>query len=346
MKTIVATFLFLLHFLSYQLQAQAIIAEANDFSTGSTVLANHVDPMFGAQYQSAGQSFLSAATTNIGSIEFYIQRVTNPGTVNMEIYSCSSPNTLGTLLQIVTGIAVNSAGWISTDISALNISVTAGNYYAFILLPQSGLNSDIGMTTTDYPGGEAIVNGSFYWWDSPFKAISAVTLPIHLLSFTTQKQDKVILLEWKTAAEQNSKDFIVQYSIDGIQWKNVVAIPAAGESNTIRQYRYTHTTPIPGNNYYRIHLNDLDGTGYYSAVRTVSIQIHPPVWSLTNNVVGNGILHVKADQPVILSLVAMDGKLIWQKQVNPGFQYINVGSIRNGIYFLKGNGEIEKFILQ
>jgi hypothetical protein len=80
------------------------------------------------------------------------------------------------LLGTIPGVAINASGWITADISGLDIDVTAGNYYGFILKPQFGLNANIGSKNGNaYPAGDSwVLNGNGYnsfngGDDCPFK---------------------------------------------------------------------------------------------------------------------------------------------------------------------------------
>ncbi|HEX3168737.1 MAG TPA: hypothetical protein VHQ93_20860, partial [Chitinophagaceae bacterium] len=78
-------------------------------------------------------------------------------------------------------------------------------------------------------------------------------LPLTWLSFTAKAQNNSqSLLQWATAQEQNTKDFYIQHSANGINWVTIGSLPAAGNSNSTSYYNYLHTNPEKGLNYYRI----------------------------------------------------------------------------------------------
>jgi hypothetical protein len=96
-------------------------------------------------------------------------------------------------------------------------------------------------------------------------------LPLTWLSFTaTAQNNSQSLLQWATAQEQNTKDFYIEHSTDGINWVTIGSLPAAGNSNSNRHYNYVHTNPVNGLNYYRIKQTDIDNRYSYSPVRTLS----------------------------------------------------------------------------
>ena len=54
-------------------------------------------------------------------------------------------------------------------------------------------------------------------------------------------------------------DFVVEHSIDGETWKDVVTKPSAGNSTQTVSYSYMHNVESFGINYYRLQQRDIDG---------------------------------------------------------------------------------------
>ncbi|MES1222237.1 MAG: T9SS type A sorting domain-containing protein [Bacteroidota bacterium] len=332
-------------------QSQSIVAQQTGYvSSWYVSLENYMEMMMGfpmPQYQEVGQTFKSSLTTTLTSIEFYISMFNYSGNVNIEIYSCSSQNSWGTLLSTKTNVPVNSIGWVTVDVSGLNVSVTAGNYYGFKLIPQYSLFAGIGAATDLYADGQAWAGGGFMGGnDYPFIVKGFSTLPVDLVSFTAQRQNNNVLLQWSTASEQNSKDFIIQHSTNGNTWANTGSLPAAGNSNDIRNYSYLHTDPVAGNNYYRILQTDLDGKFSYSKIRTVKFSDDHLAYSIVANPVINGQMQLQVNTPTTLSLFSSDGKLFWKKQFAPGMQTINSANYPRGVYLLKSNESTQRILLQ
>ena len=118
-------------------------------------------------------------------------------------------------------------------------------------------------------------------------------LPVTLIDFNAMKQKTEVMLQWRTSQELNSDHFEVQHSIDGITFRALGNVRAAGSSNTPRDYSFLHATPVKGFNYYRLKQYDLDGRGVVYYIRAVrfdgnevqEIYIYPnPVTQGTINV--------------------------------------------------------------
>lgn len=89
-------------------------------------------------------------------------------------------------------------------------------------------------------------------------------LPVELLSFSAEKKGNTVDVKWVTASEQNSDHFVVQRSKDGTSFEDVSQTPAAGNSNTVKNYSSTDYEPLQGVSFYRLKEVDKDGKTFYS----------------------------------------------------------------------------------
>ncbi len=78
------------------------------------------------------------------------------------------------------------------------------------------------------------------------------------------------LLEWSTLQEQNSKSFVVEKSIDGIDYTEVGSIDAAGNSSKENVYSYLDLGATDKKAFYRLRQVDADATISYSHTIVVS----------------------------------------------------------------------------
>lgn len=98
--------------------------------------------------------------------------------------------------------------------------------------------------------------------------LSSVTnpLPVHFTLFTVYCQNNNVLITWRTAQEQNSSNFQVQKSVDGINFSTIGIQPASGNSNTEKTYSFTDHTVSQHPVYYRICETDINGRMQYTPV--------------------------------------------------------------------------------
>ena len=97
------------------------------------------------------------------------------------------------------------------------------------------------------------------------------TLPIELLSFTTNKKGTGVSLEWTTASETNNQSFLLERSTDGVNWSSIFTCDGAGTSTEVHRYLFIDNNPTNGTNYYRLKQTDIDGLFTYSSIKSVSL---------------------------------------------------------------------------
>jgi Concanavalin A-like lectin/glucanases superfamily len=97
--------------------------------------------------------------------------------------------------------------------------------------------------------------------------LTGVPLPILLTDFTASRQDNSALLQWQTAQEENTREFLVQRSTDGNNFSTIGTVEAAGNSSLPLNYSFVDGSPAPNDNYYRLEEVDLDGYTTYTPVR-------------------------------------------------------------------------------
>ncbi|MGB4080508.1 MAG: T9SS type A sorting domain-containing protein [Bacteroidia bacterium] len=177
-------------------------------------------------------------------------------------------------------------------------------------------------------------------------ASSSAALPVTWLDFTAASQDKVVLLNWSTAQELNSLDFVVQHSTDGKVFTNLTSQPAAGNSSSIQNYYYVHTSPVLGYNYYRIHQRDFDGESSNSEIRVVKFSnatIYNDIRVIENPLQTNELkLYTNLDQEI--TIYTMVGQLSLQQHIQAGINTINVSSLPKGTYLLQTATSSQKII--
>ena len=132
-------------------------------------------------------------------------------------------------------------------------------------------------------------------------------------------------LAWATASEQNSKEFIVERSLDGRQFAEIGFVSASGNSNQTNNYTYVdnNATSLKENFlYYRLKQVDLDGEYRYSIVLSIPIQqinqdlivnAYPNPFSQTITLQLVNVTGSKLTDKVELYL--MDGTLLYQRRL-------------------------------
>jgi hypothetical protein len=197
-------------------------------------------------------------------------------------------------------------------------------------------NTATSLTYTGY-------TGSF----SPFAIIDPLyILPVVFNGFNIQKVGKTSLIKWNTSQEQNSKDFVIQHSLNGNDWTNIATLPAAGFSTSTRSYNYVHSTPAPGKNLYRIMQRDLDGKLTYTTILTISFGQEGNLFTVLSNPVQHRQLKVNVPNKGLLKLYNSQGQLLNSIPVTTGVQVIDMATIPAGLYYVEVGNQTRTIILK
>ena len=104
-------------------------------------------------------------------------------------------------------------------------------------------------------------------------AQKASPLPLSLTTFTAQLMNNRTILSWSTDMELNSSHFVIQRSVDGMEYDDAGIVFTQGQGTLHRDYNFSDN--INGINakiiYYRLKLVDLNGKYNFSEVLLVRL---------------------------------------------------------------------------
>jgi hypothetical protein len=165
-------------------------------------------------------------------------------------------------------------------------------------------------------------------------------LPLTWSYVKGELHDGESLLTWGTAQESNTRDFVIEHSIDGIQYTTVGSLPAAGNSATPLTYRFIHGRPSKGVNYYRIRQRDLDGRSTLSKVIVLLNNSNQRETIIAPNPVA-GIVHLIEPAAVTVKkaeVYDMKGRLVLTENFGNQLKQVislNLQGINAGQYIIK-----------
>ncbi len=165
--------------------------------------------------------------------------------------------------------------------------------------------------------------------------LSTITpLPVNFTSFTATAQDYQALLQWQTAQEQNSRDYTIERSPDGIHYSGIGSVPAAGNSSLPSNYSFVDPSPLNGTNYYRLKETDLDGKFMYSIIRSLNFSLSDAqklVWFQTGEKAVEVDLRPGSNE--LYSVTDISGRLLQQGQLSSGKLYLS--QLPAGLYVIQ-----------
>lgn len=191
-----------------------------------------------------------------------------------------------------------------------------------------------------------------FGWNATIACSPTIGLPVEWLSFTGERTEPGIVLEWETASENDSWYFEVQ-RYDGNDFDSIGYVQAAGNSTQVLHYEFLDRFPRDEWNYYRLRQVDFNGGYSYSSI--VAIGPHQ----------GEGDVRVLyqqdgfADQLQFAHLtgrtLSVDfyentGALVMRVSISPQSAYettaIEGPDLATGIYYVRisDNKEFEKVI--
>ncbi|MFN8289283.1 MAG: PQQ-dependent sugar dehydrogenase [Chitinophagaceae bacterium] len=164
----------------------------------------------------------------------------------------------------------------------------AGNVSAIsdlkILKNSDPISSAVGQTTTvitptasgQFDSQGYYIQGTISSFSSFYFAANNIVLPVDLISFTGSLQSNgSALLKWKTANEVNTADFVVERSLNAVNFTAIGSTAAIGSGNNVTNYTFNdpeasrQNTPVI---YYRLRINDNDGAFKYSNIIALALK--------------------------------------------------------------------------
>ena len=168
-------------------------------------------------------------------------------------------------------------------------------------------------------------------------------IPIELVSFSGEQENKSVELIWETASERNNEFFTLEYSKDGIVFDDLANLKAFGTSSMSRDYKYVHKKPFTGINYYRLSQTDFDGLRKVHNVIAINYLIDEFSLYILPNPIENDILNLSCQSNqstnVDYEIIDVNGKVIvrnnFTAQKGTDNYRLKLQGIKSGIYYLR-----------
>lgn len=174
---------------------------------------------------------------------------------------------------------------------------------------------------------------------------SGNSLPVELLEFKSVVKNNKIELTFKTSSEKNSSHFHIEKLIDD-KWLNICKIYSYGNSSSTNQYNYIDINPIKGDNYYRLKQIDINGNFEYLSKIVQNYKITYSKISITPNPSKNIIEITNLNTDVVFYNRIGENVTDKVEKINNLNNIYNISNLENGIYFIKTENEVLKFLKQ
>lgn len=252
------------------------------------------------------------------------------------------------------------------DFDSFNAYVTA-NQSGIPLLPANGVdNGNVrimqlhGKYTTspdpaNYKDSSVVIIPSVSWdttnnwWTVTFSvtgfsgffvSTSNFILPLTLVEFTGKLQNNTAYLQWQTANEVNTKQFLVQHSDNGIVFNTIGSVKALSTGGN-HSYYFNDAKISAGQNFYRLQMTDNDGRSSYSNIISIKTNNENPSLTVYPNPATNNaalLFNATAKSKYAIRITDVSGKVIKNingvSEIGENKVFLNVSNFNSGTYFV------------
>jgi hypothetical protein len=225
-----------------------------------------------------------------------------------------------------------------------------------ILNPNSQNTNVTGLTAGNYIFELIVTNTCGIFKDTVNLYFSSGgSLPVKLQSFNgNRKNETTDILVWQVADEINMKNYEVQLSDNGFDFKTVGTVAVSNSSSTNRTYDFANNIASSSVNYYRLKMVNVDGSfGYSNILKLSNKQKNINMLDVIPNPAKTNLLvHINSAQThsAIIEIINILGQPIFKKniQIIKGINTmpIDVSNLPRGVFLLKVDDTIKKLILE
>jgi hypothetical protein len=166
-------------------------------------------------------------------------------------------------------------------------------------------------------------------------------LSVNLSSFTAEKIDRRVLLQWETASEKDNDYFLLERAGEDGVFTSIGKTPAIGNSNTLQSYSYYDENPLTGSSYYRLKIIDKQGNESTSEIKSVGFEGSDELTIIPNPNKGHYQIGYRFPEKgqYLLELYSTRGDCLQTQQINmnEGYQAFSMDEVTlpKGVYFVK-----------
>lgn len=167
-------------------------------------------------------------------------------------------------------------------------------------------------------------------------------LPVTLARFNATLLDNAVSLSWTTTEQTGSSYFGIERSTDAKEFVQVGRVEVKGGSNETRQYHFVDMAPLPGMNYYRLRIVDLDGTFEISRLVAIDNGANSVAFALLGNPASSREIRflLKNEDASYVNLYDLTGRAIRFSLVRTGNEFVlkPTNNLSSGLYLLSLRG--------
>jgi hypothetical protein len=161
-------------------------------------------------------------------------------------------------------------------------------------------------------------------------------LPVSLGWFEANIINDKVTLNWGTHSEENSKEFVIERSYNGMDFSHIGSVPAHGKSSHTISYDYTDQNIESDIIYYRLKQVDNNGSYLYSSVKIIDQKLIVSNFKLYPNPSSrNGNITIELAEDATVEIYDPSNVLLYQEVFTKGKKVIDFSNrnLSEGIYY-------------
>ncbi len=292
-----------------------------------------------------GTGFLVREIDAAGSVEFPVGSVSGFSELRSDLTGSTFTNAsvrVRALDEAAPDLPAGSADYIARhwEIVAENIT-DYSNTISADYLPADVVGSETFIVGASYADGtwsyagagrtaQTLV-GTVSAGNAVFSGFGSSPLPVELISFAARRTaNSTVALTWQTASERGTDHFAVERSHDAMTWIRIGTRDAARDSDQTRAYDFVDaaTIALHGQVYYRLRINDVDGSYEYSDVRAISDADSKAVVSFFPNPTSDVLRVTTQEEVVSLRVFDQTGRKVRAVRAAE----VRLGDLPSGMY--------------
>ncbi|MFL5730622.1 MAG: T9SS type A sorting domain-containing protein [Cytophagaceae bacterium] len=348
------------------LRAESSASSSNTTNTLMTGTANGWD--------NAGGSNTATFTVNkklvLNSFQWSNSGINWCGCPSTQTYTVTIKDAAGTTTFYTQTRTPSNNGALTTTTESPALTLAPGNYKFTVSGPVNP-NLWSGCTPTSAADNALVFTGPCTIGNINYTATTyAVTgincsagsavsyncpLPVEFLSFHASAQGSTaVQLDWSTATEKDNAYFVVERSLNGIDFEAVGTVHGKGNSSSIETYLFTDNEVVSGISYYRLKQVDNNGSYSYSGIETINLDGKISVNMQPNPNNGSFSIQVSGGaEKGLAEIIVLNalGQEVYTSSLNTNIsnsKSIDIQHLASGIYFVQvqsnGSRWMEKII--
>ena len=197
-------------------------------------------------------------------------------------------------------------------------------------------SSGIGGSVIIQPDGKIIQSGNSDSGITVIRYNGDNVLPLNIVNIQAFRASEAVAISWTAMNESSTASYDVEHSADGRTFTTLGNTKVINNGQQTNNYSFPDPSPLKGNNFYRIKVNDKSGSAAYSKVVQLIVIEGESGITLYPNPVKN-VLHIQGLTISVTSIIVMDakGKIIEQLSAPVNNYSINTTNYAAGVYFIK-----------